>query len=225
MRKSVSLLLILALVFCLAACGGKKANDPEGAEQPTVEPVAAVDPNDIEWGYEASGLSDTQHWYADGQKSQTDYIFFEDDSITVIKGGEATELAAEIADMHLVDTKTGGQTHDFTFSDYFTCYDAVSKTQYKRCDYDAFVASLTAAELVNEVDAAWTLTFNADGTMSYNHNNEPHVGTWWMEDARTIHYHFDDEADDQGGYFDVVYSEADWTVDHVADMDAYYPAS
>lgn len=51
---------------------------------------------------------------------------------------------------------------------------------------------------MNDYDDAWTLNFNADGTMSYNHNGEPHTGRWYMEDARMIHYHFDDEAEGQG---------------------------
>lgn len=225
MKKTIALILSLALALALAACGG--SDKPTGSPEPPSQPdsVASIDPDDVEWGYESPGLPDTEHWYADGVKSKSDYIFFDDNYLTVVKSGEATQVLMDIEDMHFLDNETGGQTYDFVFSDWYACYDNVSKQWYKRCDYDAMTASLTATDFVDEADSTWTLTFNADGTMSYNHNGEPRIGTWSMERALTINYHFDDEADGQGGWFKIFYNEMDWTVERIEDMNVFYPAA
>lgn len=71
------------MLLALTACGSKtpaeaptfygpaSAVEPERIPDPTPSPEATVDPDEIEWGYQAPGISDTQYWYVDGDKSAT----------------------------------------------------------------------------------------------------------------------------------------------------------
>lgn len=227
--------LALAIGIALVACSTETKSAPSATEKaPTSSPIstpaptqeapqAVVDPEELEWGYEEAGSSDTQHWYVDGIKSQSDYIFFEYIYLYIVKGGEKEDVHTDLKDKHIVDTETGGEDYDFVFTDIFTCYDLVSGKCYKRSDYKAVVDSLCAADFICEADDAWTLTFNTDGTMSYNHENEPEKGTWWITDARTVSYRFDYETEG-GGWFTISYNDADWTIASLKDMDVFYPA-
>lgn len=87
------------LIFCLAACGKQNPDSGTGGSQQSApEPTAVINPNELEWGYEATGSSDTQHWYAGGVKSQSDYVFFDDYTLTVVKGGETSEISVSVKD-------------------------------------------------------------------------------------------------------------------------------
>lgn len=234
-KRFAAVILALVMVSSLVACSpeakpssssmdDKPTSTSTSTPAPTPEtPQAVVDPEELEWGYEESGSSDTQHWYVDGNKSKSDYIFFEDIYLYIVKNGETESVHTDFKDKHIIDTDTEGKGYDFVFTDIFTCYDLVSGKCYKRSDYKAVVDSLCASDFICDTDNAWTLTFNSDGTMSYNHENEPKNGTWWITDAQTVSYRFDSESEG-GGWFVISYNDADWTIASLKDMDVFYPA-
>lgn len=234
MKRNIAALLALLMLLALTACGSKtpaEAPIPDGpaptvelerTPEPTPVPQAALDPNEIEWGYQESGVSDTQYWYVDGDKTSSSYIFFEDDYLTMVDGEIRNTVDTKIADKHIVDAETGGSAFDFAFTDVLTCYDLVSKQWYKRSDYETVVQSLTGATYVCEAGSQWKYTFNADGTMVYDNDGVLKTGTWQIQDARTINNHYDDEGD-TGGWFTITYEDADWNIKSIKDTDVFYP--
>lgn len=101
-----------------------------------------MDPEEIEWGYQAPGISDTQYWYVDGDKSATSFLFFEDGCLTMVDGEMRSTIDTKILYKHIVDAETNGGLFDFVFTDVPTCYYLVCKEWYKRADYEAIVKSL-----------------------------------------------------------------------------------
>lgn len=234
MKRIFALSLALFMLLTLTACGSKtpaeaptfdgpaSTVEPERIPDPTPAPEATVDPDEIEWGYQAPGISDTQYWYVDGDKSATSFIFFEDDYLTIVDGETRNTVDTKISDKHIVDAETGGSAFDFVFTDVLTCYDLVSGQWYKRADYETVVKSLTAATFVCEAGSQWKYTFNADGTMVYDNDGTLKTGTWWIQDARTIGNHYDDEGD-TGGWFVITYEDASWDIKSIKDTDVFYP--
>ena len=98
MKRIIAALLAFLMLLALSACGSKTpAESPtfdgpaptvelERTPDPTPAPQAVVDPEEIEWGYQAPGISDTQYWYVDGDKSATSFLFFEDGCLTMVDG-------------------------------------------------------------------------------------------------------------------------------------------
>lgn len=181
-----------------------------------------MDPEEIEWGYQAPGISDTQYWYVDGDKSATSFLFFEDGCLTMVDGETRSTVDTKISDKHIVDAETNGGLFDFVFTDVLTCYDLVCKEWYKRADYEAVVESLTGAAFVCEAGSQWKYTFNADGTMVYDNDGTLKTGTWWIQDARTINNHYDDEGN-TGGWFEITYNDDGWSIKSIKDTDVFYP--
>ena len=234
MKRIIAALLAFLMLLALSACGSKTpAESPtfdvpaptvelERTPDPTPVPEAVVDPEEIEWGYQAPGISDTQYWYVDGDKSATSFIFFEDDYLTIVDGETRNTVDTKISDKHIVDAETGGGAFDFVFTDVLTCYDLVSGQWYKRADYETVVKSLTGATFVCEAGSQWKYTFNADGTMVYDNDGTLKTGTWWIQDARTIGNHYDNEGD-TGGWFVITYEDASWDIKSIKDTDVFYP--
>ena len=234
MKRIIAALLAFLMLLALSACGSKTpAESPtfdvpaptvelERTPDPTPVPEAVVDPEEIEWGYQAPGISDTQYWYVDGDKSATSFIFFEDDYLTIVDGETRNTVDTNISDKHIVDAETGGSAFDFVFTDVLTCYDLVSGQWYKRADYETVVKSLTGATFVCEAGSQWKYTFNADGTMVYDNDGTLKTGTWWIQDARTINNQYDDEGD-TGGWFVITYEDASWDIKSIKDTDVFYP--
>lgn len=230
MKKSIALLLAFLLLLALAACGSKSpAKSPDSTEPATTSepevtpaPETAVDPTEIEWGYQAPGSSDTQYWYVDGDKSAASFLFFEDGYLTTVDGETRSTIDTKIVDKHIVDYDTDGGTFDFVFTDVLTCYDLVSGQWYMRSDYETVVDSLTGATFVCEAGSQWKYTFNADGTMVYDNDGTLNTGTWWIQDARTINNHYDDEGD-TGGWFEITYEDESWAIKSIKDTDIFYP--
>lgn len=224
MKKKTTRLLTaaLALVMCLAlaACG----NTGSGSDA-LPEAGDCLDPNELEWGYDAPGTAvmDTEHWYPDGDKTLSRYLFFEDDCLTVVDGGEPEYIRTEIVEQHLVDAETGGSAYDFLFVDAFTCCDLVSGQWYARADYDAVLRSLTSVTWVTGSEGQWKYHFYEDGTMSYDDNGTTQTGTWRMEEAHLIDTHFDDEAEGYGGWMNIAYADESWDIVSLQDTDYWYP--
>ena len=175
MKRIIAALLAFLMLLALSACGSKTpAESPtfdepaptvelERTPDPTPVPEAVVDPEEIEWGYQAPGISDTQYWYVDGDKSATSFLFFEDGCLTMVDGETRSTIDTKISDKHIVDAETNGGLFDFVFTDVLTCYDLVCKEWYKRADYEAVVKSLTGATFVCEAGSQWKYTFNEIG--------------------------------------------------------------
>ena len=234
MKRIITALLAFLMLLALSACGSKTpAESPtfdeptptvelERTPDPTPAPQAVVDPEEIEWGYQAPGISDTQYWYVDGDKSATSFLFFEDGCLTMVDGETRSTIDTKISDKHIVDAETNGGLFDFVFTDVLTCYDLVCKEWYKRADYEAVVKSLTGATFVCEAGSQWKYTFNADGTMVYDNDGTLKTGTWWIQDARTINNHYDDEGN-TGGWFEITYNDDGWSIKSIKDTDVFYP--
>lgn len=238
MKRFTALCLTLLLLAGLTACGGGKASPSTGTSQPenssgtvvedpgdpevTVDlplPEPLVDPEEIEWGYQAPGSSDTQYWYPDGDKLSDYYLMFEDGYLTVDDGGNRTTFDTAVEDWHIVNYYDDDPAFDFVFEDGLTCYDLIDGQWYARADYDAVVDALTAAAFVCEAGEQWNITFCADGTYSYNCDGKLIEGDWWLSDARTIEYN-----DDYGtAWFEITYDDASWEVVSLRDTDYFYP--
>lgn len=252
MKRVFALLLTLTLLFSLAACGGKTPSDgqtgskpsgdtppatstppvtntlpAESMTQPETTPVqipdAEVDPDELEWDYQSSDSMDTQYWYVDGEKNPISFIFFSDDLLTVVEGSERETFDTLTVDRHIVDAETQGGQFDFVFTDLLTCYDLVGECWYQRADPEVLLKSLTAATFVCDAGDEWKITFYDDGTLLYEDDGETENGTWWLGDARTIHTHLESEDEGYGGWMEIVYQEDTWEIDHLEDMDGWYP--
>lgn len=238
MIKTLCLLLAACMALTLAACGKDTPETTEApsvqTEQPTEQTVPEVtergipedtdclDPGELEWGYDAPGTSvmDTEHWYPDGDKTSPIYLFFEDDRLKVVDGGESESIRTKTVDRHLVDLDTEGTVFDFVFPDVFTCCDLVSGQWYARADLDAVVSSLTAVTWVTGSEGQWRLTFSEDGTLVFDDDGTPVGGTWWMDEAHLLRLRYEDG---QGGWMNVNYAEDSWQVTSLEDADEWYP--
>lgn len=221
--------LVLALILCLCACGGgggksdSGTGTDKGGADTTFVSEAQVDPAEMEWGYnrDMEGNNDPQYWYGNGDKTQDQFIFFYDDTVTKVDGENREEIDTKIMDKHIVDYDTEGTVFDFVFTDVFTCYDLVSGQCYKRADYDTVLASLTASTFVCEAGDKWKFTFSQDGTMEYDNDGELLTGTWWFEDAYTVEFQFDEE--DYTTWINIHYADDGWEIVSLEDTDLFYP--
>ena len=246
MKRIFALLLTLTLLFSLTACGGKTPSDDQAGSKPSDDtppatsttpaasttqpepapvqiPDAVVDPDELEWDYQSSDSMDAQYWYVDGVKNPISFIFFSDDLLTVVEGSERETFETLTVDQHIVDAETQGGQFDFVFTDIFTCYDLVGECWYQRADPEVLLQSLTAATFVCDAGDEWKITFHDDGTLLYEDDGETENGTWWVGDARTIHTHLESEEEGHGGWMEIVYQEDSWEIDHLEDMDSWYP--
>ena len=190
--------------------------------QPTV-PDIVLDPEEIEWGYQEPGSSDQQYWYNNGDKTLTQFIFFDGDYMTLVNGDQRESFSVKIVNRHMVDWDTEGQQFDFVFTDVFTCYDYVSGLWYMRSDYDTVAKSLTASRFVCEAGSQWSIQFMADGTLEYDFDGELLTGTWWFQDARTVEYHLDKDEEGYNAWFTIAYEDGSWNIASLKDTDVFYP--
>lgn len=200
--------------------------EPETSEvqtqQPTI-PDVVVDPAEIKWGYEATGSDDTQHWYCNGDRSLTSYLFFDGDYVTKVEGEQREQYDVDIVNRHMVDWDTKGQVFDFVFTDMFTCYDYVSGLWFMRMDVDAVMQSLTSARFVCEAGEQWNIKFNNDYTFDYEFDGENITGNWWFDNARTISYHMDKWDENESAWFTMEYEDGGWEVVSIKDTDYFFP--
>ena len=106
-KRIISLFAIICIVLAMTACGNGKGEtgdenskaenssaagnggEAEASDPGTVpEPEAVLDPEEIDWGYEAVGSQDAQHWYPDGDKLADYYIIFDDYGYLIVDDGE-----------------------------------------------------------------------------------------------------------------------------------------
>ena len=191
-------------------------------QQPTI-PDVVLDPTEIKWGYEAAGSDDTQHWYCNGDRSLTSYIFFDGDYVTKVEGAQREQYDVDIVNRHMVDWDTKGQAFDFVFTDMFTCYDYVSGLWFMRMDVNSVMQSLTSARFVCEAGEQWNIKFNSDYTFDYEYDGEDITGNWWFDNARTISYHMDKWDENENAWFTMEYAKGSWEVVSIKDTDVFFP--
>lgn len=228
--------LALLIAICLCACGGNSkgiSSENAAGENTTKDsgdttenekiPEAVEDPEVMEWGYnyDQEGNNDSQYWYPDGDKTQTTFLFFNDDNMTFVDGEERETIDTKVENKHVVDLDTEGQVFDFVFTDVFTCYDLVSGQWYMRSSYETAMKSLTASTFVCEAGDQWKITFFEDGTLKYDNDGKIMTGTWWFSDAYTVTYQYDEE--DYTTWFWLHYEEDGWNIVSIEDTDIFYP--
>lgn len=237
MKRAISFFLALCMFLALSACGKKNPTpsagnstgvaDAGGQTSEIPEPAPPlmpnldnlIDPNEMEWGYDAPGSSDAQHWYPDGDKLSDYYLMFDGSFLYVRDGDTEDYYSVKVEDGHIVNLQEDGPELDFVFIDNLTCYDMINGQWYMRADYDAVMASLTASTFYCEAGDQWNITFYEDGTYSYNRDGELVEGEWWFQDANTINY-----IDDYGEvWFKITYAEGRWEIVSIKDTDVFYP--
>ncbi len=238
-KRIISLFVIICIVLAMTACGNGKGEtgdenskaenssaagnggEAEASDPGTVpEPEAVLDPEEIDWGYEAVGSQDAQHWYPDGDKLADYYIIFDDYSYLIVDDGEGrSEFETKTENKHIVTFNEGDPVVDFVFVDNFACYDLKGEQWYMRADYNAVMDSLTSATFYCEVGDQWNITFRDDGTYSFDRDGDVIEGDWWLKDANTIEYN-----DDYGTiWFKITYAEDSWEVVSISDTDDFFP--
>ena len=120
--KMIGLFLAICMALALTACGGTEPSQGTATNQPSEPPApeTLVDPEEIEWGYEAPGSSDTQYWYPDGDKLSDYYLMFEDGYLTIIDGDNRTTFDTAVEDGHIVNYDDEAPDIDFVFPDILT---------------------------------------------------------------------------------------------------------
>ncbi|MGN0167641.1 MAG: hypothetical protein ACI4AB_06355 [Acetatifactor sp.] len=195
----------------------EEESEPEAALLPDLNHL--VDPDEIQWGYDAPGSDEVQHWYPDGDKLSDYYLMFDGDYLYVCDGDIKDDYSVKVEDGHIVNFQEDGPAIDFVFTDNLTCYDMIEGRWYMRADYDEAIASLTSATFYCEAGDQWNITFHEDGTYSFERDGELIEGEWWFEDANTIDY-----IDDYGEiWFKITYAEDSWDVLSIQDTDVFYP--
>lgn len=209
MKKILILVLTLAMVLSLAACGSKEtaadssasgetATVPEGAVIVESEDAdALVDPAALNLGvsYDESHTGDA--WYKDGVKGGS-YIYLEEAdnsdaglACTLVDGDSSkTWLCTVTSDNHLIDQDAAdGQSEiDIVFTDIFTAVNNVDGSKYIRGSADEIAQLFVGKELVEQENSANTLIFNADGTGKEVYDGVESELTWELDSASTIKF-------------------------------------
>ena len=239
-KRLTAILLVTMMSVCLTACGGSEEKTESTEESSTQEIIddgetgttqAAIDellnrseiinPDDMEWGYHSSDSSDPQHWYPNGDKLSESYLMFDGDFLYVRDGENEEEYSVKVEGDHVINMQEDGKALDFVFTDSLTCYDVISDKWYMRADYNVALASLTASTFYCEAGDQWNITFNEDGTYSFEQDGKLVEGDWWFQDAYTISY-----TDDFGEtWFKITYAEDSWEIISIEDTDVFYPGN
>ena len=243
MKKVKQLAVIVSagiLALSLAACNGETSGSGEAkteetetsdaaADESAAEPDAEdiLDPQEMKWGYQEPGSSnnDYQYWYANGDKTLTQFLIFDDDYLTLVDGAARESVDMKTENGHMVDLETQGEAFDFVFTDVFTCYDYVSGQWYMRADYETVTRSLAASTFVCEAGSQWSIDFGEDNTLYYHNDGEEQTGTWWFENANTVCFQMDETSGGYSGWYRISYEDGSWEIASVADTDVFYPES
>ena len=211
MKRLVSLFLLLVLCFGLCSCDIVKPVseiDPNQPEAPSgntddLEPVS--DPSDPKWswGYSDTSLGDL--WYENGKTEASFFsVYPDDEGLLVLSFFEAGSSAAagsassqghfSLTEKHLVNEPGAGKEFDLIFLDPFTAYDSVSGCYYLRGDYVSLFRSLSSGGFRSVLYPQEYIVLHSDGTSEDIYEGQSYPGTWYVENARRLVYH-DDEND------------------------------
>lgn len=203
-KKILTLLLCLALVFSLAACGGDKNPSGDTGKQSKYPIQASFDPYNLHPGLaEGSEWTASDVWYpVDSPDSMPMYLTYGydlgyDDCLFVItwideEGYDYMSCGTEVSGMDLVSTAADDFDVDFIFQDALTAYDKESGTLYSRANYltsDKLTEAISGKTFLNGRGNG-SFTFNPDGSALQIYDGAEYEGTWLIT-ADTVVTFFD----------------------------------
>jgi len=213
MKRLVSLFLLTVLCFCMCSCDVVKPVseiDPNEPSPPSgntddLEPVS--DPSDPKWswGYSDTVLGDL--WYESGK---TEASFFsvhpDEEGLLVLSffdagsqaspGSASSESHFTLTEKHLVNEPGAGKEFDLIFLDPLTAFDSVSGSYFLRGDYVSLFSSLTKGGFRSTLYPQEYIILRSDGTAEDNYEGTAYPGSWYVENARRLMYHDDENGTD-----------------------------
>ena len=217
MKRLVSVFLLAVLCLGLCSCDIVKPVseiDPNKPSAPSgntedLEPVS--DPSDPKWswGYSDTSLGDL--WYENGKTESTFFsVSTDEEGLLVLSffdaGSEAAPEKASseghfsISEKHIINEPGAGKEFDLIFLDPFTAFDSVSGSYFLRGDYVSLFGSLTKGGFRSVLYPQEYLVLHSDGSAEDMYEGTPYPGNWYVEDARRLRYH-DDENDTDYVFF------------------------
>ena len=231
LKKILTVLLCAALVFGLAACGGKK--NPGGTTK-TPAYQAKFDPYYLHPGLaEGSDWTTADVWYpVDSPDSLPMYLTYGydkgyDDCQFVItwideEGYDYADCLTVVDGMELVSMDGEELDVDFVFPDSLTAYDKESKTLYSRAnylDYDQLAEAFSGKTFANGRGNA-SFTFNDDRSAVQTYGGQEYEGTWEIT-ADTVLSFFDRNDASYDNHLQILHDREGIYL--YADSDYYYP--
>lgn len=195
MKKLFSVMIALALLISLAACGAPSNVDPDATTSSNPEannlslpdPAANVDPDNMDWGWHdydenlPSGTSDM--WYPiEKGDSSNEYLYFMNGR-GIHKGigeDESSSSWTVTDDLHIVVDPEYAEysefDYDIVFMDNFILFDYVSGKYYSRGDQEKYNALYSGKTFTHDENRY--IEFHDDGSATYFYNGEGENCEW-----------------------------------------------
>lgn len=216
MKKTIALMLALAMALCFAACGSSGATAPSGdpnavgtgkleetagetiADVSKLKPEANVNPSTLDVGQAMNNAHTGDAWYANGIRGDN-YIYFEkadNSSIGLayfkVEAGQVVKsvVCGMTDDNHLVDEEAAENESgiDIAFLDEFKAYDYKNDTWYVRGDPKTIEQLFVGIQLAEQSNPSNTLILKGDGTGVEVFNGGEYALTWTMTSASTLKF-------------------------------------
>lgn len=216
MKKTIALMLALAMALCFAACGSSGATAPSGdpnavgtgkleetagetiADVSKLKPEANVNPSTLDVGQAMNNAHTGDAWYANGIRGDN-YIYFEkadNSSIGLayfkVEAGQVVKsvVCGMTDDNHLVDEEAAENESgiDIAFLDEFRAYDYKNDTWYVRGDPKTIEQLFVGIQLAEQSNPSNTLILKGDGTGVEVFNGGEYALTWTMTSASTLKF-------------------------------------
>jgi len=200
MKKLLAILLMLCMLFSLAACGKDKgAEGQQPLEVSYDAPAANVNPTFMNWGSRREVENSADLWYPNGKIGEEDiYFAYGESSAGIVyyhvKDGAAVGQAAcsLTEDLHLV-TEGEGTDIDIIFPSDFHAYDLKTETWYIRANPDFMMGLFVGKNFTEKNDSGNTLIFNSDGTAVEVYQGTEYPGTWKIINSTTVRFTISEE--------------------------------
>ncbi len=216
MKKTIALMLAVAMALCFAACGSSGATAPSGdpnavgtgkleetagetiADVSKLKPEANVNPSTLDVGQAMNNAHTGDAWYANGIRGDN-YIYFEkadNSSIGLayfkVEAGQVVKsvVCGMTDDNHLVDEEAAENESgiDIAFLDEFKAYDYKNDTWYVRGDPKTIEQLFVGIQLAEQSNPSNTLILKGDGTGVEVFNGGEYALTWTMTSASTLKF-------------------------------------
>ena len=216
MKKTIALMLALAMALCFAACGSSGATAPSGdpnavgtgkleetagetiADVSKLKPEANVNPSTLDVGQAMNNAHTGDAWYANGIRGDN-YIYFEkadNSSIGLayfkVEAGQVVKsvVCGMTDDNHLVDEEAAENESgiDIAFLDEFKAYDYKNDTWYVRGDPKTIEQLFVGIQLAEQSNPSNTLILKGDGTGVEKYDDTEYALTWTMTSASTLKF-------------------------------------
>lgn len=148
-------------------------------------PDAALDPSEITWGCDDSGLG--EYWYANGTRGDECFTVHTDENglkdFRFYSGSRKTDepsargLSYRVDNGHL-SCADNERTYDLIFLDDMTAYDTVTGVTYCRADYSVLFSSVTSGKFVNKDNPNDAYVFKESGKSIEFFGEKAFPGRW-----------------------------------------------